>query len=182
MAIHRFCLLRHTLERAVDIRGDVSMIIQTYGLHWRNEKVFWGRPNVPGTLLGAASRKKGAVPIDFREQRGIYALYADYELVYIGQTGSGTDRLFKRLKFHNNDHLSERWNRFSWFGTQRVTKQGLLSADTSKLSGDVASVLNTLEAISIAISEPRLNLQRGKWSSSTQYFQYCPDELTEEEE
>lgn len=72
----------------------------------------------PGKLLGAASRSSKAHPVDFRVQRGIYALYADYELVYVGQTGSGDDRLFKRLKSHRNDHLSERWNRFSWFGTQ----------------------------------------------------------------
>jgi hypothetical protein len=29
-----------------------------------------------------------------------------------------------------------------------------------------------MEAVSIAISEPRLNLQRGRWSDSTKYFQY----------
>ena len=28
------------------------------------------------------------LPVDFREQRGIYVLYSDYELIYIGQTGN----------------------------------------------------------------------------------------------
>ena len=86
-------------------------MILSYGLHWRTERVFWGRPKVFGTLLGAASRSTKARPVDFRLQRGIYVLYADYELVYVGQTGAGTDRLFNRLKIHKSDHLSERWKK-----------------------------------------------------------------------
>ena len=41
-------------------------------------------------------KKPKAVLVDFRDQRGIYTLYADYELVSIDQTGAGDDRLFKR--------------------------------------------------------------------------------------
>ena len=147
-------------------------MIQSYGLHWRVDRVFWGRPKVAGTLYGAASSSARARPVDFRNQRGIYALYADYDLVYIGQTGAGTDRLFSRLKAHKHDHLSERWNRFSWFGTQWVTKAGTMSADTASVSQTVEATLNILEAVSIAIAEPRLNLQRGKWSDATKYFQW----------
>ena len=149
-------------------------MIRSYGLHWKTENVFWGRPGMghPGKLLGAASRSLKAHPVNFRVQRGIYALYADYELVYVGQTGSGDDRLFKRLKSHRNDHLSERWNRFSWFGTQCVTKANLLSTDTASLQQTVEGALNIMEAVAIAVSEPKLNLQRGRWSSATQYFQF----------
>ena len=161
-------------------------MIQTYGLHWRADRVSWGRPGVgnSGTLLGAASRSSRARAVDFRYQRGIYALYADYELIYVGQTGAGDDRLFKRLKMHRTDHLSERWNRFSWFGTQRVTKSYRLSTDTARLVQTVESALNIMEAVSIAISEPRLNLQRGRWSVATKYFQFwqrTAEELGEED-
>jgi hypothetical protein len=45
-------------------------MIKSYGLQWREDKVFWGRPNVKGTLMGAASRSARAVGVDFREQRG----------------------------------------------------------------------------------------------------------------
>jgi len=70
-------------------------VIRSYGLHWSAEKVFWGYPGMTGTLLGSASRSKSARAVDFRYQRGIYALYADYELVYLGQTGNqwGQSRL-----------------------------------------------------------------------------------------
>jgi hypothetical protein len=159
-------------------------MILSYGLYWHADRVFWGRPKVRGTLYGAASRSLKARPVDFRDQRGIYALYADHELVYVGQTGAGSDRLFKRLKGHKSDHLSERWDRFSWFGTQWVTKINELSKDTAAVSQTVEAALNILEAVSIAISEPRLNLQRGKWGEAKQYFQWWErsDQEYEEED
>ncbi len=162
-------------------------MIQSYGLHWKIDKVSWGRPKVAGTLQGAASRSPRARPVDFREQRGIYALYAIYDLVYVGQTGAGADRLFKRLKSHKFDHLADRWDRFSWFGTQWVTKTNELSKDTASVNASVEATLNVLEAVSIALSEPRLNLQRGKWGDATQYFQWWDrsialDEAGEEED
>jgi hypothetical protein len=146
-------------------------MIRTYGLFWKVEDVFWGRPRNPGRLIGSKSQSARAIAVDFRQQRGIYALYADYELVYIGQTGAGEDRLFDRLKFHLSDHLVERWNRFSWFGTQWVTRQHRLSTDTAAVHQDMAKALNILEATAIAIAEPRLNLQRGRWGDAKQYFQ-----------
>ena len=56
-------------------------MIRCYGVHWHAERVNWGKQgrNHQGTLLGAASKSARAIPVDFREQRGIYALYADYE-------------------------------------------------------------------------------------------------------
>ena len=148
-------------------------MIRTFGLHWHIDRVDWGRPNRAGTLLGAATAGRNAEPVDFRDQRGIYALYADYELVYIGQAGAGDARLFSRLKDHKRDHLSQRWNRFSWFGTQWVLGNNTLSADNASVSATVKDALNILEAVSIAIGEPRLNLQRGQWKSiAVQYYQY----------
>ena len=154
-------------------------MIRTFGLYWRDERVFWGCQNRQGSLRGAASRSGRAVPVEFRDQRGIYALYADYDLVYVGQTGAGPDRLFSRLKFHRSDHLAERWNRFSWFGTHWVTQQHRLSMDTEAVHESVTVVLNILEAVSIAISEPRLNSQRGRWGEATQYFQVDPENEAE---
>jgi hypothetical protein len=154
-------------------------MIRSYGLFWHHDKVFWGRRNNAGSLLGAASTATNAVPIEFRDQRGIYALYADYELVYVGQTGAGDMRLLKRLKCHTSDHLAERWNRFSWFGTQWVTRAHVLSADTAHIHPTVESALNQLEAVAIAIAEPKLNLQRGRWSDTKQYYQLDASESNE---
>lgn len=155
-------------------------MIKTYGVFWKAEDIFWGRQNNPGRLLGAKSRAANARQVDFRDQRGIYALYAEYELVYVGQTGAGDDRLFKRLRAHLTDHLAERWDRFSWFGTQWVTQQHELSTDTAAVHQNMVLALNVLEAVSIAISEPRLNLQRGRWGESKQYYQVRDSQLDDD--
>jgi hypothetical protein len=155
-----------------------AKMITTYGLFWKAAAVYWrerGSGN-RGQLLGSKTQSSKAVIVDFREQRGIYALYAGYELVYIGQTGAGKDRLLLRLRSHLSDHLVERWDRFSWFGTRWVTKQRRLSADTTAAHPAMAELLNKLEAVAVAIAEPRLNLQRGRWGDAEQYFQVREDE------
>jgi len=69
-----------------------------------------------GRLLGNRNRKPFSKPIDFSLQIGVYALYADFDLVYVGQVGGGgSNRLLNRLRDHNKK-LAGRWNRFSWFG------------------------------------------------------------------
>ncbi|MEB8534565.1 hypothetical protein [Acidithiobacillus ferriphilus] len=44
--------------------------------------------------------------------------------------------------------------------------------DTQTVHDSTEVALNVLEAIAIAISEPRLNLQRGRWGEAQQYFQW----------
>ena len=159
-------------------------MIRTYGLFWNREKVYWGRQGDPGSLWGTPDKTAKAQPVDFREQGGIYALYSNYELVYIGQTGSGSQRLLYRLRSHLDDHLADRWNQFSWFGTQWVTKRNKLSTNRKGVSIGTPKALHVLEAVSIAIAEPRLNLQRGNWdrSGAAQYFQHRDPRLKSLEE
>jgi hypothetical protein len=164
--------------------GQGETMISTYGLYWKADEVDWGKPGAgnSGTLLGAKSRSKHSRQTDFHDQRGIYALYADYELVYVGQTGSKKKRLFSRLKEHRNDNLAARWNRFSWFGTQWITLKNELSADNLRIQEGINSALNILEAVSIAIAEPKLNRQGGRWGESVQYFQVPLNKKFEDEE
>ena len=150
-------------------------MIKTYGLYWATNRVNWGRPGHggQGELLGSATRGDVDNCVDFRDQRGAYALYAEFELVYVGQTGGRNNRLLSRLRSHLGDHLAERWDRFSWFGTQWVTQAGALSADRAAASIGIEDALKVMEAVAIAISEPRLNLRRGDWKAvgAQQYFQ-----------
>ena len=152
-------------------------MIRTYGLHWAANSVIWGKPGPGGhgELLGSELRGDAKNRIDFRDQCGIYALYSGFELVYVGQTGSKQNRLLNRLRSHLSDHLAERWERFSWFGTRwvKTTEIGMLSADAVTANTSTKVALNVMEAVAIAISEPRLNLQRGKWDAAKakQYFQ-----------
>lgn len=158
-------------------------MIQTYGLFWKSEWVDWGAlgPGNRGALLGVTGRRN-AEPVDFRYQRGIYALYSQFDLVYVGQTGGSGQRLLKRLNHHRSDHLAERWDRFSWFGMRWVKQDNTLAADARGANTDVQTALNIMEAVAIAIAEPRLNLQRGKWGNAQQYLQVepQPDDYPEE--
>ena len=176
-------------SRIPTIEIEDAQMIWNYGLHWHVDRVEWGYPGVAGALWGIEEGTPDGF-VDFREQRGIYALYSDYGLVYIGQTGSGNNRLFGRLNSHRTTgHLSGRWSRFSWFGIRWVTTAYELSADSRNVSPTpltIRTALNILEALSIDISSPRLNRRRGNWRNdavwTTQYFKWWQEYEDDDEE
>lgn len=153
----------------------MSEIIQAYGVHWREEDVFWGAGNQAGSLLGVPAWSRTTEPIDFRQQAGIYVLYRDHELVYVGQAGSGKAMLFNRLKAHRRDQLAGRWNRFSWFGLRRVNASGSLGPVNIRSRAPFDTALNQIEAVLIAAAEPSLNKQGGRFGKRRRYLQ-CRDE------
>jgi hypothetical protein len=138
-------------------------MIQTIGLFWNESDVFWGKGKQPGRLLGVPENRRTAEPTDFRDQVGIYVLYADFDLVYVGQTGIGERKLLDRLKDHRKHYLRDRWNKFSWFGLRRVLGNNTLSKIIDAMHPELPDVLNHLEAILIDTAEPHLNLQGGRF-------------------
>ena len=168
-------------------------MFRSYGLFWREDRIFWGWRGKQGHLKGrgvdkaTGKTKTTSRPIDFQYQIGIYALYYDFELVYVGQVGPNTDEnkgrtLLDRLKDHRDGYNSERWDRFSWFGLRDVksSDEELTKIREKGLSGVTKiQILNMFEAVMIALSEPKLNVQRGRMSKyATQYSQwYDPSEL-----
>ena len=94
-------------------------------------------------------------------------------LFYVGQVGTGNQRLFDRLKQHKRDFLADRWDRFSWFGTRWVKSNGELALEVDSTHSDVTDVLNHIEAIVIHAAEPRHNRQGGRFGDEVvQYLQY----------
>lgn len=155
------------------------MLIQNYGLFWHIDRVHWGKARDRGTLNGYLVGAKLEGCVDFRKQRGIYVLYDEnYEIIYVGQAGRGSQNLFPRLKQHRKDHLAERWSRFCWFGIVPVTEDWELDdEDEIEFDTDLPAVLNHIEAILIATAEPPLNLQRGRFGSDVEkYLQEQPVE------
>lgn len=156
------------------------MLIHNFGLFWRRNDVFWGRPKVRGHLKGVPAKETSALPVDFREQAGVYALYDDsFELVYVGQAGAGTGTqyLFSRLKHHARDALADRWTRFSWFGIRWVRRNGKLALGASQRFVKSGDILNHIEAILISAAEPPHNRQGGRFGEEVeQYLQYRDDE------
>ena len=149
-------------------------MIRNYGLFWKSEDVFWGKPKHAGALFGVLADKKKDERVDFRDQRGIYALYAEYHLVYVGQNLN--QELLKRLKQHREDDLANRWNRFSWYGIRTVNNTGTLSKLVKAAHVDVGDALNHIEAILIHTSEPALNRQGGKFGPKVERYLQARDQ------
>jgi len=151
------------------------MLIQNYGLFWRRAWLHFGAGSNAGHLKGVLAGAKTSVPVDFREQQGVYCLYDDnFRLVYVGQAGGKNEqRLLIRLRQHREDFVSERWTRFSWFGVRQVLNTGALKAEKSSAHPDIGDVLNHIEAILIAAAEPVHNRQGGRFGETVeQYVQY----------
>ena len=61
---------------------------------------------------------------------------------------------------------------FSWFGTRKVLEDKSLKAEKIAAHPSHKMVLDHLEAVLIAVAEPRLNRQGGKWGEGVdQYLQ-----------
>ena len=114
------------------------MSIKNYGLMWDRDGVRWsGTRGNAGRLMGqgpVGSPIGSQQEVDFRQQIGVYILYRNESVVYVGQTGSGNRRLFARLKDHRTDHLADRWDKFSWFGVRKVNQNGKLSKAEGELN------------------------------------------------
>lgn len=153
-------------------------LIKSVGFFWRADDVFWGRPRNPGKLLGKHAKQKKTNPIDFREQAGIYVLYFDYRMVYVGQTGKSDQCLFARLRQHRFDDLAERWNQFSWFGVRRVLSDGSLSKKSAQFHPSLPITLDHVEGVLIHAAEPPRNGQKGRFGNNVaRYLQVRDDRL-----
>jgi hypothetical protein len=157
-------------------------LVKTVGFFWREGDVFWGRPRNPGTLLGKPRSSKKSDPIDFRDQAGVYVLYADYRMVYVGQTGRGSQNLFARLRQHRSDDLAGRWNQFSWFGVRGVLKNGGLSNKNARFHPSLEIMLDHVEGVLIHSSEPPRNAQKGRFGAAVKRFLQVRDERLGPEE
>lgn len=139
------------------------LTVKAYGMYWNRHIVDWSP--VRGQLWG--QQNDAANPVNFADQDGIYLLHSWNEIVYVGQTftRTGDTGLYGRLRSHHVDRdrrKSDRWDAFSWFGFKPVDEVGnLLDAPAG---GDLASVIDVIEALFIEAFMPRLNMQTGRGS------------------
>lgn len=156
--------------------------ILNFGHFWDRNKISWGRQKVPGHLKGYRGSTRNGDIVDFREQIGIYVLFTNTrEVIYIGQSGSGTQRMLSRLRQHTRDHLRSRWSNFSWFGMCDVDYRSNKLCEYDPASISKNSSLDEMEAILLQLFEPRLNKQGPKWGSETvEYFQFWESEEAED--
>ena len=157
-------------------------LIHSYGLFWERDQVDWGAGRRAGHLKGVNVKAKRGGGVDFRDQKGIYALYDhDFNLVYVGQAGrgqkgkEGNRTLFDRLRSHNDGPMRARWTYFSWFGTLKHIDKDTSGKDAfeEEKEGrvDVATTLDELEGILIMAADPLLNRQGAKFKKAQEYKQ-----------
>lgn len=151
-------------KAAVEAAADPQRLtVKAYGLHWDRTLVDWNPAK--GLLWGQQDEQ--AKLVNFADQDGVYLLNSWNEIVYVGQTFTrkGEAGLYGRLKDHHmgrDKRKSDRWDTFSWFGFRPVDENGnLLAAPTS---GDLAGMIDVVEAMFIEALMPRLNMQTGRGS------------------
>ncbi|MGE0229706.1 MAG: GIY-YIG nuclease family protein [Dehalococcoidia bacterium] len=152
-------------------------LIQCYGVHWRKTAVRWESKR--GGLWGNRRRKNyGRQPrhVNFWGQAGVYVLYNSmFEAIYSGQTTS----LGGRLRNHTRHAwLGPKWEYFSWFGVRKINKRGddLLKQKANYVAS-ARVVLDTLEAVLIAVGARTENKQGPKLHGAHPYFQVSHDTL-----
>lgn len=138
-------------------------LIANYGMYWMRDGINWD--NCP-KLLGTQS--SGSVPIDLSEMRGIYMLYDGREVIYVGQAAE--QPILKRLIQHTKNRLSTRWNRFSWFGIDKINSEGKIIKTENQIITDLSSLIHAFEGILIEGLEPRQNRQQGN-NFGIEYYQ-----------
>lgn len=160
------------------------LTIKNFGHYWSRDLIDWGwrGKGNQGSLKGCRKADGKDYVADFREQIGIYLLFnSEREVVYLGQTGKGTQRLFIRLRQHAHGQMRDRWTNFSWFGFlgfDSKTKKLVEAQDPDKaVQGSHIAALDEIEAILLQVLEPRLNKQGPKWGKDTlEMFQYSEEE------
>jgi hypothetical protein len=154
-----------------DVESSDS-IIHSFGMYWQRDLVVWrNEPKIYGKQQALSK------PVDFGKQKGIYILYDQHTVVYVGRS---VDRpIGRRLFEHTLDRLGSRWNRFSWFGLLDVTQDGSLRE--THLNASLAALVATLEALLIEALEPPQNRKRGDDFSAIEYIQDIDPELKEKQ-
>lgn len=159
------------------------LTIKNYGHFWSRDLVDWGSRGKgnQGSILGALRSNAEESDADFREQIAIYVLFnGSREVVYIGQTGKGNQRLFSRLRQHARGPMRDRWHNFSWFGfLEADTKSGkLVEAENPEaaVKGSHLAALDEIEAVLMQIVEPRLNKRGPNWKDTIEYYQFSDAE------
>jgi hypothetical protein len=150
-------------------------LIRAYGEYWSRDAVAW----TSKTMLGERRHYKKTVrnktakvkTCDVWGQHGIYALYSDFKLVYVGLAQQKDGGIGSRLWAHNKyARMANRWDSFSWFGINRYDEKRKMRP-YSKRGVSEATIIRTLELIAILIANPPLNRSQGRFKGAEKILQ-----------
>jgi hypothetical protein len=141
-------------------------LIRAFGEFWRKEALYRRQRGSrdQGWLPGTAKINGRRTEVDVWRQRGIYVLLSDYKPVYVGQASDRS--MGSRLRDHLTDRHAGRWDMFSWYGVLDLDKRGAHGREPVpfRRSHGIsrAGLINTLESLAIAITDPPLNRARAR--------------------
>lgn len=152
------------------------MLIHAYGVFWRADEVVWW----PGSgvrhgfeLLGRRGKTAGTLQLaDFRTQHGLYVMYNDWGSYYVGLALQST--IGRRLRAHCRDVHAGKWDRFSWFGFDRVMAsrdaRGLQQLKRMPVSQhvDPGRIVRDIEALLIHVM-PTVNKRNETFASAKEW-------------
>lgn len=159
-----FSLMQDIDDNTVCKKEKVDhVILRNYGLKWKKSDVDWS----DNTLYGKSKSTKKH--FDFAEQIGIYVLYDENKIVYIGQSVDSS--IFTRLKDHKKKKAG--WDKFSWFGFYDVDIQTQKVSKTTNCFPTTKDIADALEAILIELLKPELNEKKGNNLGEQYIFVPC---------
>lgn len=161
--------------------SETGGMITHYGIFWRLADVQWTRKGsgLLGKVPSGTKGKPSNAHRDYSKYSGVYCLYHDSRLIYVGEAGLGNDaKLFNRLRVHLGDDLAGRWDEFSWFG------RSLADGDSAKAATGLdpkiakgndcfsSDCLAQLEAVLVAAVNPGSNKQGGAFKRAMRVEQH----------
>lgn len=150
-------------ERVDESDNKIKPVFPCFGMYWDRNLIAW---ETDSQLLG--SQYYNSQPINFTNQKGVYVLYHDRDLIYIGQAFDRS--IFTRLREHTQQRLRSRWNRFSWFGIYDLNETGVLDTSDINYNYESNKIIDGVESLLIEICEPPQNRKKGD-DKSAEYMQ-----------
>lgn len=152
------------------------MLVGAYGVFWEAHLIDWNAYR--WRLLGRQGMNTQTLKVaDFRKARGVYVLYSDTGIYYVG-LASGANGIGGRLKDHLTDVHSERWTRFSWFAFDGpsetdVYPDGVLKHDEWAGIEEAADklIIREMEALLLAVTSPPGNILKTNFQEATAWLQ-----------
>lgn len=164
-----YCLKKYFVQASGEIgtSDDESAstredILTCFGMYWKRDAVDWQSKSILG-WYGKSAKK-----VNFWDQIGIYILYDEQRVIYVGRAAERS--IGQRLKEHTEDRLNGRWNRFSWFGLNRITDEGNIISEPLPVM-DASQLIALLESLLIEALEPGQNRKRGDQLNEIEYLQ-----------
>lgn len=98
-------------------------------------------------------------------QRGIYAIYSDFKLVYVGEAISSEGIGARLFAHHSKPQLHGRWDSFSWFGIDGYNADGK-PVPYQPIKVTAPTIARTLELVAILVADPPMNRAQGRFKGA----------------